>query len=162
MVAAPDDRDRPYRMLRVPPEASDQQIRRAYRKLAHDLHPDTNPQDPEAARRFQEITEAYELLSNAKRRARYDRQRQSSGSSAIPADGEAAAAPGLSVPGPGRWVGTTRPTVIGAGPVRLGAIPLVVGPVRVAASSGADGHLAQNSVEVTWLIDAIREVWGLK
>ena len=61
-----------YRRLRLPPQASEQQIRRAYRQLAHDVHPDTNPEDPQAARRFQQITEAYDILSHPDRRARYD------------------------------------------------------------------------------------------
>ena len=68
-----------YRRLQVTPEATAQQIRRAYRRLAHDVHPDANPEDPQASRRFQEITEAYEILSSPERRAVYDQARQYTG-----------------------------------------------------------------------------------
>ncbi|HEV2369102.1 MAG TPA: J domain-containing protein [Acidimicrobiales bacterium] len=70
--------DRMYRRLQVPPEASAQQIRRSYRRLAHEIHPDTHPDDPEASRRFREITEAYDILGSPERRATYDRARRSS------------------------------------------------------------------------------------
>ena len=61
-----------YSRLEVPPGASHDEIARAYRRLAHDVHPDTHPGDPDAARRFRVITEAYEVLGSPDRRARYD------------------------------------------------------------------------------------------
>jgi curved DNA-binding protein CbpA len=64
-----------YRRLNVPPGASPAQIRRAYRRLAQASHPDTHPDDADAPRRFLAITEAYEVLSDPQRRARYDRDR---------------------------------------------------------------------------------------
>src|SRR5579862_5324297 len=76
MPSEPSGGDRMYRRLDVAPEASPEQIGRAYRRLAHGLHPDTHPEDPDAAIRFREITEAYELLGDPARRARYDRHRQ--------------------------------------------------------------------------------------
>ena len=76
MPSDPINGDRMYRRLDVAPEASAEQIGRAYRRLAHSLHPDTHPEDPDAAIRFREITEAYETLSDPARRARYDRNRQ--------------------------------------------------------------------------------------
>ena len=62
-----------YAVLGVPRDASDDDIKRAFRNLARQHHPDVNPDDPEAAERFRGIAEAYEVLSVAETRARYDR-----------------------------------------------------------------------------------------
>ena len=62
-----------YATLGVPADATMAQIKKAYRKLARQHHPDTNPGDTEAADRFKAITEAYEVLSDAQKRAAYDR-----------------------------------------------------------------------------------------
>ena len=63
----------PYEVLGVKPDASPDDIRKAYRKLAKQLHPDLNPGKPEAEARFKSVTAAYDLLSDADKRARYDR-----------------------------------------------------------------------------------------
>ena len=63
----------PYELLGVKPDASPDEIRKAYRKLAKQLHPDLNPGKPEAEARFKSVTAAYDLLSDADKRARYDR-----------------------------------------------------------------------------------------
>src|SRR6185437_4241681 len=63
----------PYEVLGVKPDASVDQIRKAYRKLAKELHPDLNPGKPEAEARFTAVTAASDLLSDADKRARYDR-----------------------------------------------------------------------------------------
>src|SRR5579863_9500027 len=63
----------PYDILGVQKSDSANAIRAAYRKLAKKHHPDLNPGKPEAAERFKEISVAYELLSDADKRARYDR-----------------------------------------------------------------------------------------
>ena len=63
----------PYETLGVSRSASQDVIKRAYRKLAKKYHPDRNPNDPEAERRFKEVQQAYEILSNAESRAQYDR-----------------------------------------------------------------------------------------
>ncbi len=68
-----------YVRLEVLPGASHDEIARAYRRLAHDAHPDAHPGDPDATRRFREITEAYEVLGNPDRRKRYDRARRQVG-----------------------------------------------------------------------------------
>jgi molecular chaperone DnaJ len=62
-----------YEVLSVPRDASDADIKKAFRGLARDLHPDLNPDDPAAADRFKEAAEAYEVLSDPEKRGRYDR-----------------------------------------------------------------------------------------
>lgn len=61
-----------YDLLEVSRQASADEIKRAYRRLARQLHPDTNP-DPAAGERFKEIAQAYEVLSDPEKRQRYDR-----------------------------------------------------------------------------------------
>ncbi|HUG55778.1 MAG TPA: molecular chaperone DnaJ [Candidatus Limnocylindrales bacterium] len=61
-----------YAVLGVPRDASGEQIRSAYRKLAREHHPDTSAAEGGSAARFKEITEAYEVLSDPQRRQRYD------------------------------------------------------------------------------------------
>jgi curved DNA-binding protein len=62
-----------YKILGVDRKASDDEIRKAYRKLAKKYHPDYNPDNKQAEDRFKEINEAYEVLSDAKKRSYYDR-----------------------------------------------------------------------------------------
>lgn len=62
-----------YAILNLHPEATEDEIRRAYRRLAFEWHPDRNPGRPEAAERFKEISEAYAVLINPTRRREYDR-----------------------------------------------------------------------------------------
>ena len=56
--------DDPYKVLGVSPDASDEEIKRAYRQLAKKYHPDLNPGDQEAARKMQEVNAAYEQIKN--------------------------------------------------------------------------------------------------
>src|SRR5579862_8770135 len=63
----------PYQVLGVKSDATADEIRKAYRKLAKQLHPDLNPGKPEAEQRFKSVTAAYDLLSDPEKRARYDR-----------------------------------------------------------------------------------------
>jgi molecular chaperone DnaJ len=62
-----------YQVLGVPRDAAEPEIKSAYRKLAHQFHPDKNPGDKQAEERFKEASEAYEVLSDPEKRARYDR-----------------------------------------------------------------------------------------
>src|SRR6185312_12585887 len=63
----------PYTVLGVGRGASDDEIKRAYRKLAKKLHPDLNPGKKSIEAQFKEITAAYDFLSDPQKRARYDR-----------------------------------------------------------------------------------------
>ncbi len=62
-----------YQILGVNRNASDKEIKKAYRKLARQYHPDVNPGDKRAEERFKEINEAYEVLGDTDKRAQYDR-----------------------------------------------------------------------------------------
>ena len=62
-----------YETLGVARDATDEEIKRAYRKMARQYHPDANPGDPAAEARFKEVSAAYEVLSDTERRSLYDR-----------------------------------------------------------------------------------------
>jgi molecular chaperone DnaJ len=68
-----------YEVLGVTPEASAEDIKKSYRKLARESHPDANPDDPEAEARFKDLSAAYEILSDPDKRERYDRYGSSNG-----------------------------------------------------------------------------------
>lgn len=59
----------PYKVLGVSPDASDEEIKQAYRRLAKKYHPDLNPGDQEAARKMQEVNAAYEQIKNPEKAA---------------------------------------------------------------------------------------------
>src|SRR5215210_8902648 len=62
-----------YQRLGIQRGASEQDIKKAYRSLAKQLHPDRNKDNPKAAERFAQVTAAYDLLSDKDKRAQYDR-----------------------------------------------------------------------------------------
>lgn len=70
MQAVPRD---PYEVLGLQRSASEQEVKKAFRALARELHPDVNAHDPQAEEKFKEAAEAYEILSDPERRATFDR-----------------------------------------------------------------------------------------
>ena len=68
-----------YEVLGVPKDASADDIKKAYRKLAVKYHPDRNPDDKDAEEKFKEAAEAYDVLSDSDKRAKYDRFSHSMG-----------------------------------------------------------------------------------
>src|SRR6266508_3177015 len=65
-----------YEVLGVPPSASEKDITRAYRKLAKQYHPDSNPGNKEAEEKFKSVAAAYDVLGDAAKRKEYDEVRQ--------------------------------------------------------------------------------------
>ena len=63
----------PYQTLGISEEATLHEIKRAYRKLAKELHPDLNPDDSHAAERFNDVSDAYDILTDPERRAHHER-----------------------------------------------------------------------------------------
>src|SRR5918997_83235 len=82
-----------YRELGVASDASGEEIKKAYRKLARELHPDANPGDARAEARFKSVSEAYGVLSDDKKRREYDETR------ALFAGGGLGGGPGRGYPG---------------------------------------------------------------
>ena len=126
-----------YVRLEVWPGASHDEIARAYRRLAHDAHPDAHPGEADAAARFREITEAYEVLGHPHRRERYDRARRQAG---VGTD-RTPPAPAESSPRPGRAQVFASPPEASGPPVFLGTGPVIesgpalsIGPVHVCSS----------------------------
>lgn len=78
--------DDPYKVLGLSPNATDDEVKRAYRALAKKYHPDLNPGDQEAARRMQEVNEAYDQIKNPEKYA-HQQASQGGGSYANPYGG---------------------------------------------------------------------------
>ncbi|MCC6466949.1 MAG: J domain-containing protein [Alphaproteobacteria bacterium] len=105
----------PYDVLGVKREASADEIKKAYRKLAKSLHPDLNPGKPEIEKRFKEVSAAYDLLGDAEKRAKFDRGEIDAGGNpradaafrdAWARRGGPGGGPGGGGPGGGAWDGT--------------------------------------------------------
>ncbi|OGW35693.1 MAG: molecular chaperone DnaJ [Nitrospirae bacterium GWD2_57_9] len=76
-----------YQLLGVHKNATDAELKRAYRRLAHEFHPDKNPGDKAAEDKFKEINEAYEVLSDGQKRAYYDQYGTAPGAQGGPGGG---------------------------------------------------------------------------
>jgi len=91
----------PYKTLGVARDATEADIKKAYRKLAKELHPDRNKDNPKASERFSQVTNAYDLLNDKDKRARFDRgEIDGDGNPAAPF-GFGGARPGAGRAGPG-------------------------------------------------------------
>src|ERR671923_1077117 len=95
-----------YAVLGVPKNASPAEIKKAYRKLAQQHHPDTAKGDPAAEERFKEIAAAYDVLSDQEKRGAYDRVREM-GAAGVGFGGPGGW-PGGGPSGPGGWPGGGR------------------------------------------------------
>ena len=100
-----------YAVLGVPKNASAAEVKKAYRKLAQQHHPDTKQGDPDAENRFKEISAAYDVLGDAEKRKAYDQVREMSASGF---------GPGFGRPGPGGLAGPPEPGSAGWRAVRAG------------------------------------------
>jgi molecular chaperone DnaJ len=90
-----------YQVLGVPDSASQADIKKAYRRLAKQHHPDANPNNPKAAERFKEISEAHSVLSDTEKRKQYDQMRRLGAFDGAPRGARAGAGARPGGPAPG-------------------------------------------------------------
>jgi curved DNA-binding protein CbpA len=156
-----------YRRLEVAPGASRDEIVRAYRRLAHTAHPDAHPEDPDAARRFRDITEAYDVLIDPESRARYDRRRGAPRPIVVPNPSERRPCPEPRAEQP--IPDTTRPLTLGLRRVPIREVPLRAGPVRIephvsdsaVPSSAGETPAAQMAALFSEIVEAWRRARGM-
>mmetsp|Transcript_138562 Transcript_138562/g.430927 ORF Transcript_138562/g.430927 Transcript_138562/m.430927 type:complete len:233 (+) Transcript_138562:1069-1767(+) len=160
-----------YAALEVEPGVSDDELKKAYRKLALRCHPDKNPDDPEATARFQQISNAYAVLSDEQKRRVYDRtgstgEDDPTGFDGVPTDLEemmemfAAAFDGI-VMGDGldeelRFLFQDGPMGSGRRPRRRGRIPQ---RLRTAAAPGPRGSRGGPSQEERLLQEMMADMF---
>src|ERR687886_1323657 len=88
-----------YKLLEIPTQASQEDIRKAHRRLVLKYHPDANPNDPTATERFKQVQQAYEVLSDENKRREYDKQFRTTTSSSRGSSGRARAGGGRGASG---------------------------------------------------------------
>jgi molecular chaperone DnaJ len=135
----------PYEVLGVERDASEQQIKKAFRQLARELHPDVNAHDPDAEEKFKEAAEANEILSDAERRATYDRY----GHEGLRSRGYAPNFDGLGSIGDlfDAFFGGGAFGGRGAGPAQGGDVAVAVEVDLLQAANGAKVEVAFEAVE---------------
>ena len=130
-----------YQRLQIGQNASHEEIVQAYRRLAHGTHPDAHPGDAAAPERFRAITEAYEVLDDARRRAAYDARQ-------LVVSHQSRRVPASSPPTPAASAAERRPWPRDMGAARSGFFatsggsgdaPLRAGPVRIERKEVAPG-----------------------
>ena len=148
-----------YDVLGVSPDADDAAIKKAFRRMARELHPDVNRHDPQAEDKFKEAAEAYEVLSDPERRATYDRYGHEglrSGGYAPNFDGFASVADIFDAFfGGGSFSGGVFGDIFGAGRAATG--PLQGADVAAAAEIELEQAAHGGSVEVTYDVVALCE-----
>jgi len=160
-----DQRYDPYAILGISPAASDQEIRRAYRRAALKYHPDSNCQDSSAEQRFRRISEAYRMISRSRRRgARYDRRpgRVTSEAGPVVAPGLAAYAAGKMdesflrrLPGARRMsVATTNEWALFVGLWTAALLAAVVLPLLLVNTDLGGYLLAGGETRGIWMLTA--------
>jgi curved DNA-binding protein CbpA len=152
-----------YRLLAVAPDATGQDIARAYRRRARALHPDSRPRDASAAAEFRVLAGAYEVLSDPARRAAYDRE-----SRRVPAADPWLAAradagtlagqqpPWRTFPFPVPAQGRVPGAALWAGPVHIEPPAWAPGPARQQGPAGQQGP----DVGITELARLLRSLWA--
>src|ERR1700691_4075780 len=105
-----------YAVLGVSATAAQDEIKKQYRKLAKRYHPDTNANDPKAAERFKEISEAYTVLGDAEKRKQYDEMRRLGAFGGFGTEGGFARGSGRARPGSPPAGGGAGGPMGGAGP----------------------------------------------
>jgi DnaJ-class molecular chaperone len=105
-----------YEVLEIGPDADDDEVRRAYQKLARRHHPDIRPGDAEAEARFEEVARAFEVLADPELRRRYDALREREGQQAAAWFARWSESEEVLAGGGGTWVRTARQVEVRRGP----------------------------------------------